>query len=269
MNMNCDQFKEKVLDFLYEEISEEERAEAILHLKACSSCNAEVNEFKLVRSDLAEWKDPAGRDFSITVPYPSPLRFLKEWLIPEHWGLRNVMALATTFTILLLVAFSVLGTEVEISKNGFAFRADLLRRSDSAHSNLSEPRPPQASQAALNLPSPVSAQEPVKADILREVTRMIQESENRQEQLVKSEEIRLVNQLTTGYRTQLADLTRQLNDKHKLDYVAVYDNLEQQRLADLQQIRMAFSSLDARTSQQAKQTQQLVDLIQNASYRPK
>lgn len=267
--MNCDQFKDKILDFLYEEIPEDERAEAVRHLKACSSCNAEVNEFKLVRSHLAEWKDPAARDFSITVPYPSPLRFLKQWLIPKQWGLRNVMAVATASAFLLLVAFSVLGTEIEISKNGFAFRADLLRRSVSGPSNLSGPPPVQVNQVARALPSPASSQEPAKADILREVTRMIQESENRQEQLVKSEEIRLVNQLTTGYRTQLADLTKQLNDKHKLDYVAVYDNLEQQRLADLQQIRLAFTSLDARTSQQAKQTQQLVDLIQNASYRPK
>ncbi|MBZ5552460.1 MAG: zf-HC2 domain-containing protein [Acidobacteriia bacterium] len=267
--MNCDQFKEKVLDFLYEEIPEEERAEAVLHLKACSSCNAEVNEFKLVRSDLAEWKDPAARDFSITVPYPSPLGFLKQWLIPEQWGLRNVAALATASAFLLLVAFSVLGTEIEISKNGFAFRADLLRRPDSAPSTPAEPRLSPASPAVLPSPSSINAQEPARSDILREVSRLIQESENRQEQLVKSEEIRLVNQLTSGYRTQLADLARRLNDKHKLDYVAVYDNLEQQRLADLQQIRMAFTSLDARTSQQAKQTQQLVDLIQKASYQPK
>ncbi|MBZ5536185.1 MAG: zf-HC2 domain-containing protein [Acidobacteriia bacterium] len=267
--MNCEQFKDKILDFLYEEISEEERAEAVLHLKACSSCNAEVNEFKLVRGDLAEWGDPAARDFSITVPYPSPLRFFKQWLIPEHWSMRNVMALAIASALLLLVAFSVLGTEVEFSKNGFAFRADLLRRSDSRRSNIADLRPAAVTPASLPLPSPVSTLEPVKSDILREVTRMIQESENRQEQLVKSEEIRLVNQLTSGYRTQVADLTRQFNDKHKLDYVAVYDNLEQQRLADLQQIRMAFSSLDARTSQQAKQTQQLVDLIQKVSYQPK
>ncbi len=98
---------------------------------------------------------------------------------------------------------------------------------------------------------------------------MIQESENRQEQLLKSEEMRLVNQLTAGYRTQVASLVKSLDDKHRLDLVAVYDNLEQQRLADLQKIRMTFSSLDERTSQQARQTQQLVDFIQKASYQPK
>ncbi|MFI5173291.1 MAG: zf-HC2 domain-containing protein [Terriglobia bacterium] len=266
--MNCDQFKDKVLDFLYEEISEEERVEAVRHLRTCGSCNAEVNEFKLVRSDLAEWKDPAARDFSVTVPYPSPLRIITEWLLPKRWGWRNAMALATGSAFLLLVAFSVLGTEIKLSKEGFAFRADLLRRAVSGPSTLSEPRPTPV-ERAVSSPSKTGPQEPTRTDVLREVARMIQESENRQEQLVKSEEIRLVNQLTSGYRTQLADLTRRLNDKHKLDYVTVYDNLEQQRLTDLQQIRIAFSSLDARTSQQAKQTQQLVDLIQKASYQPK
>jgi Putative zinc-finger len=267
--MNCDQFKEKVLDFLYEEISEEERLEVVRHLKACHSCNTEVNEFKLVRSDLALWKDPAAREFSIMIPYPSPLRFITQWLFPKTWGWRNATALACASACLLLVVFSVLGTEINVSKNGFGFRADLLRRSGSNFSTVREPRPSPLEQRAPSTSSPGLPQEPLRADLLREVARMVQESENRQEQLVKSEEIRLVNQLTSGYRTQLADLSRRLNDKHKLDYVAVYDNLEQQRLADLQQIRMAFSSLDARTSQQAKQTQQLVDLIQTASYQPK
>jgi len=267
--MNCEQFKEKILDFLYDEVSEEDRVEVARHLRACSSCNAEANELKLVRTDLAEWKDPATRDFPITLPYPSPFRLLKQWLLPRRWSGRNVMTFAATTAALVLVAFSVLGTEIHISSHGLAFRADLLRRSGVTLVSQLPSQPDTAKPVELPRPASVQGQDYVKAELLREVSRMIQESESRQEQLVKSEEIRLVNQLTSGNRAQLTNLAKTMDDKHKLDLVAIYDNLEQQRLADLQKIRMTFSSLDERTSQQAKQTQQLVDFIQKASYQPK
>jgi hypothetical protein len=98
---------------------------------------------------------------------------------------------------------------------------------------------------------------------------MIQDSESRQQQLMKTEEMRLTDQLAAGYRTQLTTLARTLDNKHRLDLATVYTDLEQQRLADLQRIRVTFSSLDERASQQAQQTQTLVDLIQKASYTPK
>lgn len=265
--MNCEQFKESLLDFLYDEVSEAARAEMTHHLQACAPCNAEVNEFKLVRNELAEWKYPVTHHFPITLPYPTPLRMLKDRLFPERWTWRNATALAMVAGVLVLVTFSILGTQIEVSKNGFVFRVDLFRRFNSAPSipSLDTVAPGKNLLQSVTLGRGGTE----RTEILREVSQRIQESENRQQQLLKSEEMRIVNQLTSGYRTQLADLAKTLDNKHKLDLVQVYDNLEQQRLADLQKIRLTFSSLDERTSYQARQTQQLVDLIQKASYQPK
>jgi hypothetical protein len=41
--MNCDRFQERLLDFLYEEMSAAERAEADEHIRGCAACGAEVS----------------------------------------------------------------------------------------------------------------------------------------------------------------------------------------------------------------------------------
>lgn len=257
--MDCRQFKEKILDFLYEEVSDEERRTLPEHVQSCPRCNEEVNALKLLRNEMAEWKDPAERAFPIAIPYPSPWGALRQWLVPGEWSWRSAASFAMAAGFIVLFAFSLLGTEIRITNQGFEFRADLLR-SGRATSSQIQPINHTASSPAVSEDRSVP---------LREVATMIQQSESRQQQLLRSEEERLVNQLTNSYRTQLTGLSQSMDSKHRLDLANIYDNLEQQRLADLQRIRVTFSSLDERTAQQAQQTQQLVDLIQKASYQPK
>ncbi|MDD5544680.1 MAG: hypothetical protein PHX83_16055 [Acidobacteriia bacterium] len=257
--MNCQQFKEKTLDFLYEEVSEEERQELTGHVQSCSRCRDEVNSLKLVRNEMAEWKDPAERAFPVAIPYPSPWSALKQWLVPGEWSWRSAASFAMAAGFIVLCAFSILGTEIHISNQGFEFRADLFRSA--------RPRSNPNTSIDRGVISPAASSN--QSISTQEVAGMIQASETRQQQLLRSEEERLVNQLTNSYRTQLTGLTRTMDSKHRLDLANIYDNLEQQRLADLQRIRLTFSSLDERTAQQAQQTQQLVDIIQKASYQPK
>lgn len=264
--MKCEQLKQRIPDFLYDEIPEAERAEVLQHLKSCTPCGAEVNELKLVRNRLAEWKDPAMRSFPVAVPYPSPLRTLKQWLLPPRWTRRTAFTFAMTVGFVLLVTFSVLGTEVRVSKDSLTFRADLLRRMESPPLKIT-PRTSVNDSASSSRAAEFG--EVPHAASLQDVAHMIQASEARQQQLLKTEEMRLVNQLTSSYRGQLTRLASILDNKHRLDLAAFYDSLEQQRRTDLQKIRMTFASLDELTSQQARQTQQLVDLIQKASYQPK
>ncbi len=250
--MDCEKFKEKILDLLYDELAPSETTELGRHLNSCPQCTAELNELKRLRNELAEWKEPEVRDFPVSVPYPTLWSALRQWFFPSHWTWRQGLAVTTAVALAFLITLSVLGTRLEISAHGLTFQADLFRRQPIPVSNITTP-------AGVSTESP----------ILQQVSLMIQESEHRQQELLKSEESRLVDQLSSGYRTQLADLAQSIETKHKVDLVSVYDNLEQQRLADLQRIRSTFSSLDERTSQQAQQTQQLVDFIRNASYSPK
>lgn len=267
--MSCERLKEKLLDFLYNEIGEADQAEIVQHLKACTECTAEVNELKRVRNTLAEWKDPAAHDFPIPLPHASPLLLVRQLFFPARWTWRNAFAFAAATGLTLLVTFSVLGTEVKVNRDGFAFRSDLMRRK-STELNLPESKSPPLPPRSEVRPDPVRRDETTQnAASIQEVAQMIQASETRQQQLLKAEEMRLVNQLTTSYRSQLTHLASTLDSKHRLDLAAFYDNLEQQRVADLQKIRMTFASLDEMTSQQAVKTQQLVDLIQKASYQPK
>ncbi len=252
--MNCERFKEHLLDFLYDELPEVETSEMIGHMTTCASCHAETNELKLVRNEMAEWKDPETRNFPIVLPYDSPWAAVKRLFVPRPWTGRNALTFAVAACALLLTGLSILGTQIEISRNGLFFRTDLLRRPA-----VTAPASPMAASNGASF-------QPVSLDV---VSRMIQQSEGRQRQMLRAEEARLVDQLTSSYRTQLTALAKNMDNKHKVDLVSVYDNLEQQRLADLQRIRMTFSSLDARASQQAQQTQQLVDFIQKASYSPK
>jgi hypothetical protein len=268
--MNCEQFKEMILALLYEdEIAGAERAELTRHLRTCPHCNDEFNELKLVRNELAQWKDPAVHSFPVTMPYPSAWLVLRQWLLPSLWNWRNALTFATVAGLLVLVTFSVLGTRIEISRKGLLFHTDLLRRT--APASPSRVDAARLSSTVSDRFPPVSQTQttPDRHLTLQEVSRMIQDSESRQQQLIKAEEIRLTDQLAAGYRTQLTHLARTLDNKHRLDLATIYTDLEQQRLSDLQRIRVTFSSLDERASQQAQQTQTLVDLIQKASYTPK
>lgn len=267
--MSCEPMKEKLLDFLYDEMAEADHEEVVRHLKTCAECAAAINELKLLRNTLAEWKDPAAREFPMTLPYPSPLRLIRQWLLPTRLTWRNAFTFATATGLVLLVTFSILGTEVKINRDGVAFRSDLMRRK-SAESSVAETKSPRAAPNRDVVSGRTGRNEKTpSAASIQEVAQMIQESEARQQQLLKTEEMRLVNQLTTSYRSQLTRLASTLDSKHQLDLAAFYDNLEQQRLTDLQKIRLTFASLDELTSQQAVRTQQLVDLIQKASYQPK
>ena len=78
---HCDD-KERLVAFLYGEISERERAQVEAHLGGCLACAEEVDELRRVRADLTAWQPPqADLGFRI-VREPVVTTSRKWWQVP-------------------------------------------------------------------------------------------------------------------------------------------------------------------------------------------
>lgn len=96
---HCDD-KERLVAFLYGEISERERAQVEAHLGGCLACAEEVDELRVVRADLAAWQPPqAHLGFRIV---REPVTTSRRWWQVPAWA-----PVAMAAGLLLAVAASV------------------------------------------------------------------------------------------------------------------------------------------------------------------
>jgi hypothetical protein len=58
--MDCDAYRDRMLDVLYGEASEPDRRAVEAHQAACAECRQELNAFRRLRRDLAGWTVPAA-----------------------------------------------------------------------------------------------------------------------------------------------------------------------------------------------------------------
>jgi len=64
--MKCDDIRPFILDFLYEEISEEDRKKVEAHLSHCDVCRGELDRLRSTSHILQKWED-IEPDFNITL----------------------------------------------------------------------------------------------------------------------------------------------------------------------------------------------------------
>ena len=96
---HCDD-KERLIAFLYGEISARERAQVEAHLGGCLACAEEVNELRGVRADLAAWQPPQA-DLAFRI-VREPVTASRPWWQVPAWA-----PVAMAAGLLLAVAASV------------------------------------------------------------------------------------------------------------------------------------------------------------------
>ena len=196
--MMCE--KELLVGYLYDEIESGDRRTLEAHLAACGDCRAELKQLRATRLQLADWAPPEPElAFQIVrggvMPRPAAPRFR----LNPAWGL------AAAAVLVLAAAASIANLEVKYGADGFTVRTGWGRTV--APASPQSPVLPAAasgvddvkaqlqaiSQRLRDLEAASSARAasmPVRAanvqaagpDVIRQVQRIVAESEERQQQ---------------------------------------------------------------------------------------
>ena len=219
-------YKERLVAYLYGEISDTERADFERHAAACVSCTEELRGLEFVRQELAGWEPPlAGVHFRLA-PEPETRRPL--WRQPM-WGL------AAAATLLLAVGAAVANLDVRVGKGEIVIRTGWTLPATVA--NGSAPVVPVATAAAreeewrsalkdvesrlrtdfvksssVAAPSSASSGEVNREALLREVRALIGESEKRQDRQLA---------------LRLTDMVQDVETQRRADLVRIEQNLGQ------------------------------------------
>jgi hypothetical protein len=212
--MECSVLRDERLDVLYGEADPATRERVAEHLAACSTCREEMAALRVLRGQLAAWEVPQG------------LRKIVR-LRPAQ----GFLAAAAVLLLAVGAAFGLSGSEVRYEKGELAFRLGgdrdlrrLLAEQDARHHEEI-----QALQASI---STAPRAEPT---LLPQVEEMIQKSESRQGELV---------------RTSLVEW----NAKK-----------EAQRRYDMARISAGLSYLDGKNGQHVARTTELMGYVLEAA----
>jgi len=189
--MDCDAFRDEMMDLLYEEAAPAVVRRLDEHQAACRACRDELSSFRRLRRDLASWRIPPdiGR---------APRRL--------SWA-RPYVAVAAALVLLgiTLGGLAVRGSELRYEQSRFGFRLGRLPEPStlSAALDAQEERHRREIDA---LRSAVAASSRAEEDTLRKVQRMIEESEARQATLVSAGLTRLEERTEARRQYDLAQV---------------------------------------------------------------
>lgn len=176
--MNCNQIQPLFMDFLYDEISDDDRQMVQAHLSDCDSCQRELDSLRQTSQLLQQWEE-VDPDFNVVMVTEkvSWLSRLKGWvtkLLPRPKKI--AYGLAYSFVGVLLV-LAVANTEISYRQGEFNIRMGLF----------SKPTPLQATD---NLATQ-QLLERLQKDNYILMSSLIQQSETRQRKEIASALIQL------------------------------------------------------------------------------
>ena len=223
--MDCSGLRDDLLDVLYKEASPETQRRVDVHVLACPSCRAELAELREVRADLQRWKAPELRPF-----------------LPRRPVFRMPLLLATAAALLLATgaSFALRGSELRYEEGRFSFRvggeASKAALEKALAAQEARQRQEIAELKALVTPraEPTAVAEGNEA-LLRRVSEMIRDSEERQSRRAEA---------------KLASLT---------------DRAENRRRYDLARISAGLAYLDGKNGQHLSRTTELMGYVLEAS----
>lgn len=217
------EMSEKLVEYLYRELSADEASAFEAHVKACAQCAQDLRDFERVRQALAAWQiAPAPHvapEFESGSPRLSFQQALRQLLLAvPAWG-RVILGGAAI--LLLLALFNV---QLEWTpEGGFRFRASLFP------SRAVEPAPPPEMSARAR-----QQMEQLIEDMLRDAER------RRQEALAASLR-EMTERLRQEQRATLADFVQKWNAEQRAQWAVLLRELERRRYGALTFTDLFFS----------------------------
>jgi hypothetical protein len=238
---------ERILDYLYEELDSSEREAFDAHLANCVPCRGEMAGLESTRGRLAEWavpSVPAGIGLSASLAAPGRPR---SW---QTWGL------AAAATLVLGASAAVANLEMRVGSEGLVVRTGWAQPA-AADARTTSEAPMQATaatgggadapdawrgeiarlQARLTelesaIPDPaappvaVSAPRTSDAELLRQVRRLIDQSEARQEREIMLRLSQVVRDFDRARRADIAMIQQGMNQYHGLTNAEIANQRE-------------------------------------------
>ena len=144
---------ERLIDYVYDELNDDDRARFETHLAACAECREAAAGIRSVRAQLAGWQVPE-RGFGFTIAPGGPAAAAPRAARP--WWASG--ALAAAAVVLLAVAAAIANLEITYGREGVSVRTGWSRAqpaSVSAGAARAEPAP--APVPTRSVPTPVAA----------------------------------------------------------------------------------------------------------------
>ena len=257
----CDS-KELLVGYVYDELSAEDRQALQVHLAACGACRLELEGLRATRTHLALWSPPVP-DLGFRViqggSAPAPA-------LPRRMRLAPAFVFAAAAVIVLAVAAAIANIEVRYGNDGVTVRtgwagtetamanvpaaasgavpasaagrdefAELDRRLRSIEASLAAQPASSRMQLASSAMTRMS-----DAEMLRQVRRIVDEAETRQE---------------TAVAHKLLQVFRDFDQKRLTDLALIQQGLDQYQgmtNAEIAQNRDMFNQLVRAASRQEK-----------------
>jgi hypothetical protein len=165
--MKCEQFRSLMMDFLYDEMSEEDRISFNSHLSQCEECRKEVESLRFTSRILRQWED-VDHDINVIPVKDKPLwitRFKDSILNLFSRPRKIATGLAYGFAAIFLL-LAIANAEISFKDGDFKLSMGLL------------PRPEQ--QENINDLYAQRLVEQILNENIRLTSSLIQESETRQ-----------------------------------------------------------------------------------------
>jgi hypothetical protein len=231
----CD--KERLVAYVYDEMSADERSRFERHLAECAECREEIADLRSARVHLAAWRPPElDVDFQI-VRHTRP--GWRGWWSPA-WGLAAAAALV------LAAAAAIANVQVRYDRDGVTVRTGWRHDAAAPAAASSAARNASAADAALAAryaemerrlrqletaaarpaPAPASSTPAAgmsDAEVLRRMRALVADSETRQNREMA---IRVAQMMTDVNRQRQADLVRIANSVGRLESLTTADQLQ-------------------------------------------
>ena len=254
--------KEQLVGYLYDDLTDADRAVFEVHLRGCADCRGELKALRGVRADLAQWAPPepdfgfrvvrGGRDAAATDmrAVAPPVQSWRAWWTPAA-------GLAAAAVLVLAAAASLAHIEVHRGPDGITVRTGW---SSSAPAGTSVARDNTGENRDIRL-SPVS-----DAGFIAEIERRLNALEsasrdsgvrNASSLSARSSDAEIIRRV----RALLAESEIKQQGELALRISDVIRDVNAQRLADLGRIRKGLSNIEDTVTAEAAAHRELTTFV--------
>jgi hypothetical protein len=232
----CDS-KDLLVSFVYDELDTREKQAFRTHMLSCAECRDEVADLRDARRHLASWAPPEpDLGFRIVRSSETPVALARPRFAPR-WGL------AAAAVLVLAAGAAVANVEVRYGAEGLVLRtgwnhqlpagtasaggSGAVARIDWKQQADALERRVQQLEAAASAPpaAAVAAHaDTASAEVLRRVNALLDQSESRQERLMKA---------------RLAQLTQDIDARRKMDLAVIDQGLVRMQTANGAELRQS------------------------------
>jgi hypothetical protein len=178
---------ERLVSYLYDESSEDERLRVEAHLEECRSCKEELEAFNRVRGMLQQWQID---DLPVVRVEATRRRSFFE-VLRELFLIMPIWAKAAGAVAAVMVVLAITGAEVSIGKQGFSLSADITRSNKRAAADA----------------------EQIRAELRVMVNDMILASERQQKDELTAKLVALESQLQSAHQSDLVRLAASIEEQ--------------------------------------------------------